>query len=72
MAFNAFAIFDGFGQKAPPMRAAMELVNNVMTAITQAGHAVNVPEGGNSEAVTLALQLSFVQALPQAWHHFPS
>lgn len=70
--WNAFAIFDGFGQKVPPLHAAKDLVDNVMEAVTQAGHVASVPEGANSDAVTHALQLAFVQALPQAWHHSSS
>ena len=71
VAWNAFAVLDGFGQKAPPVRAAKDLVDNVMAAVTQAGHVVSVPEGASSEEVTHALQLSFVEALPQAWQHPP-
>ena len=67
VAWNAFAILDAFGQKAPPLHAAKDLVDNVMAAVTQAGHVVKIPEGANSEEVTCALQLSFVEALPQAW-----
>ena len=68
VAWNAFAIVDGFGQKAPPVHAAKDLVDNVMTEMRQAGQVVSIPEGASCEELAYAVQDSFTQALPQVCH----
>ena len=68
VAWNAFAIVDGFGQKAPPVHAAKDLVDNVMAEVRQAGQVVSTPEGASSEELAYALQDSFTKALPQVCH----
>ena len=68
VAWNAFAIVDGFGQKAPPVHAAKDLVDNIMAEVRQADHEVSTPEGASSEELAYALQDSFTKALPQVCH----
>lgn len=65
VAFNAFALLDGFGRKAPPVLAAKYLVNNITAAVAQAEHAVHVPHAASPEEVAYALQAAFAQALPK-------
>lgn len=66
MAFNAFALLDGFGNKAPPVIAANTLVDDILAAVAQAKHGVTVKQGACSDDTICALQSTFMMALPQA------
>ena len=65
MAWNAFALFDGFGRKGPALHAAKDLVDNILAAVNQAAHDVVVADNNSCEEVAYALQVTFAKTLPQ-------
>ena len=65
VAFNAFALFDGWGKRAPPMHAADTLVDDVLEAMAQAGLNVDAQQEASFDDIVCALQAKFMMALPQ-------